>query len=58
MNRGEFTTPREDRTCRKCGKVWGSGFPYLLNVYTGNPAGSECKSLWECAIREEERKHA
>jgi hypothetical protein len=50
-------TPRHERTCRKCGKVWGSGLPYLLNVYVGNPKGPECKSLWQCSIRAEDMKN-
>lgn len=32
-------------TCVKCGKRWGGGLSYLLNVYTGNPEGDECRSI-------------
>lgn len=43
-------------TCWKCGKVWRGDLPILLNVYSMNPKGPECKSVYQCAIRVEERK--
>ena len=47
---------RNSETCWKCGKVWRGDLPILLNVYSMNPKGPECKSLYQCAIRAEERR--
>lgn len=47
---------RNSETCWKCGKAWRGDLPILLNVYSMNPKGPECKSLYQCAIRADERR--
>lgn len=43
--------------CYKCGKNWGFGLRAIINTYIHNPNGIECKSIFQCSIRIDERKN-